>query len=99
MLEEELKLNNWQDVLDLRVRALLHSISIERARLRERGASEEQIADALSGQYEILGSIYSEDYPILQRERDLISFRGESAATKIEKHNIASQYRFDLALS
>jgi hypothetical protein len=98
MLEKELKLNNWRDVLDSRVRALLRSIEIERARLEKIGASEEQIADALSHQLEILGSIYSEDYPILQREGELISFRGAPAATKVEKRNIALRPRFDLVL-
>jgi len=62
MIDEELQLNNWKEVLDYRVRTLRRSIAAERGVLISRGASDEQVADALRHQHEILNNILSVGY-------------------------------------
>ncbi|MEO6727190.1 MAG: hypothetical protein ABIU20_08085 [Blastocatellia bacterium] len=95
MLDEELQLNSWREVLDFRVQSLLRSIELERARLIAHGASDDQIVDALRHQYEILENIRTEDYPDLFAHQDSsfalygdegkIVFKGSRSAVKKER--------------
>lgn len=73
MIDEELQLHSWREVLDYRVKSLLGGIAQERDWLLKAGATEYEIREALRHQYEILHKIYSEDYPDTDTHEDVIS--------------------------
>jgi hypothetical protein len=77
---------NWKDVLDHKAHVLYSNIAHMQSELRAVGASENDIEDLCEPYYELLESLYSEDYPLIEAlETSDLVVRIEGAA--IDKHS------------